>query len=241
MEWARQHKRLRKQTLCKFRPLCSIKMEYISSCGDRWYKLIFTSPSGTTMLCFSHIIFFCARSYKLVWIPELSPACLCKASHHNHLNLPEGSDRFARSGPETFVFRSSQKLHGSIIIQSSSAKRSSSQPGGMMGHSPRYAADQSPSAQCGPLQGLAGGHNCISVMLRCTGRLADVPISRVNRSLHPAEHLLTLIIFTGLSEPQRCVWNLPDSRHPPPSQGDQTGTNLLLFSRKAVGLDVWDL
>lgn len=148
-------------------------------------------------------IFF--LSYKLVWIPELSPACVSKASHHIHLKLPDRSDRFARSGPETFISRSFQKLHGSIIIQSSSAKRSSFQPGGMMGRPPWCAAGQPPSAQCGPLQGLAGGHNCISVMLRHTGRLADVPISRVSRSLHPAEHLLTLIIFTGLSEPQRCV------------------------------------
>lgn len=54
LERARRHKRLRKQALCKFRPRCGIKMEYISSCGDRWYKLMFTSPSGTTMLCFSH-------------------------------------------------------------------------------------------------------------------------------------------------------------------------------------------
>lgn len=200
---------------------------------------MFTSPSGTTMLCFSHswaVLFFFLWGF-ISWYGFQN--CL----QHVCVKPAEGSDRFARSGPETFVFRSSQKLHGSIIIQSVSAKRSSSQPGGMMGRPPRCAAGQSPSAQCGPLQGLAGGHNCIRVMLRRTDRLADVPISRVNRSLHPAVHLLTLIIFTGLSEPQRCVWNLPDSRHPPPSssQGDQTGTNLLPISRKAVGLDVWDL
>lgn len=38
----------------KFHPQCSIKMEYISSCGDRLCKLMFASPSGTTMLCFSY-------------------------------------------------------------------------------------------------------------------------------------------------------------------------------------------
>lgn len=183
-------------------------------------------------------------SLKSVWIPELSPACLRKAWQHIHLNLPEGSDWFARSGLETLVFRCSQKLQCSIIIQSSSSKRSSSQPWGMIGRPPQCAVGQPPSAQCGPLQGLAGGHNCISVMLRCSGRLADVPISRVSRSLHPAERLLTLIIFTGLSEPQRCVWNLLDNHHPPPpppTQGDQTSANLLLLSRKVLGLDVCDL
>jgi len=31
-------------------------MVYISSCGDRWYKLTFASPTGTSMLCFSQIL-----------------------------------------------------------------------------------------------------------------------------------------------------------------------------------------
>lgn len=70
----------------KFRPQCSIKMVYISSCGERWYKLTFASPTGTTMLCFSQswvvVVFSLVYSLNSVCIPELSPACLRKASQH---------------------------------------------------------------------------------------------------------------------------------------------------------------
>lgn len=108
-----------------------------------------------------------------------------------------------------------------------------------MGCPPQCGADQPSWAQCGPLQGLAGGHNCISVMLRHTGRLADVPISRVSRSLHPAERLLTpssLLVYQSPSSVSEI--SQIDGILPLPPLKVTNSANLLLLSRKVLGLDV---